>query len=323
MLFIVCAAVLVAIVFAAVSFLHREPEHNSDPTPTFNESDSNPTSHEQPSVPAENGAVDEPLHNDDDEIQHEQPLQTPSENTENEDIKTDAEPEPMLPTEPERQEPVKEQPKEQPSVPTYSAADDPAAHIPQTADAEWNMILVNPWNKLPDDFEVKLTQLKNGHSVDERAYPDLQQMMDDARAAGLAPIICSSYRTNAKQTTLFTNQVNSYLSRGYEYDDAIAEAGKWVAVPGTSEHQTGLAVDIVATSYQILDEAQEDTAEQKWLMENSYKYGWILRYPSDKSELTGIYYEPWHYRYVGKSAAQEIYEKGICFEEYLAIINIE
>ena len=215
-----------------------------------------------------------------------------------------------------------EQPEVKPPVvPTYSPTEDPAAHIPVTADAPWNLVLVNPWNKLPANFEIKLTQLKNGHSVDERAYPDLQQMMDDARAEGLAPIICSSFRTQAKQMSLFTNQVNRLLRNGYEYDAAIAEAGTAVAIPGTSEHQLGLAVDIVATSYQMLDEAQENTAEQKWLMENSHKYGWILRYPSNKSNITGIIYEPWHYRYVGKEVAKEIYEKGICLEEYLAQSN--
>lgn len=182
---------------------------------------------------------------------------------------------------------------------------------------EWNLILVNTWNKLPRDFSVELTELNNGHAIDERAYPDLQNMMDAARAEGLYPILCSSYRTNEKQQSLFDNQVNKYLSLGYSQSEAEAEAGKWVAVPGTSEHQTGLAVDIVALDYQLLDEGQEDTPEQKWLMENSYKYGFILRYPSDKSDLTGIHYEPWHYRYVGKDAAKEIYEQGICLEEYL------
>lgn len=235
------------------------------------------------------------------------------ENDENADINADSTPE--VPEKPEKV-PVPEAPK-----PTYNPGDDPAAHIPEAKDAEWNLILVNPWNKLPADYEVKLTQLKNGHSVDERAYPSLQEMLDAARAEGLSPLICSSYRTHHKQTTLFTNQVNRYLAQGWEYDDAVAEAGKAVAVPGTSEHQLGLAVDIVATSYQLLNDEQENTDEQKWLMKNSYKYGWILRYPSDKSELTGIIYEPWHYRYVGKEVAKEIYEKGICFEEYIAQIS--
>lgn len=183
----------------------------------------------------------------------------------------------------------------------------------------WNMILVNPWNKMDNNFTVELTQLANGHAIDKRAYPDLQNMMDDARAQGLSPIICSSYRTSEKQHTLFDKETKGYLVQGYTQEEAEKEAAKWVAVPGTSEHQTGLAVDIVAQSYQMLDERQADTPEQKWLMENSYKYGFILRYPTDKSEITGISYEPWHYRYVGKEAAKEIYERGICLEEYLAV----
>ena len=90
-----------------------------------------------------------------------------------------------------------------------------------------------------------------------------------------------------------------------------------MARPGTSEHQLGLALDIVDLDYQQLDTRQEETPEQKWLMENSWKYGFILRYPTDKSNITGIIYEPWHYRYVGKEAAKVIHEKGICLEEYL------
>lgn len=182
---------------------------------------------------------------------------------------------------------------------------------------DWKLILVNPWNKLPDNYSVKRTVLNNGHSVDERAYPDLQEMMDDARAEGLSPIICSSFRTIDRQKKLFDEQVNRYIARGYSTEKAKKEAAKWVAVPGTSEHHTGLAVDIVALSYQHLDEAQENTAEQQWLMQNAYQYGFILRYPSNKSDITGIGYEPWHYRYVGKEAAKEIYERNLCLEEYL------
>lgn len=185
----------------------------------------------------------------------------------------------------------------------------------------WNLILVNPWHRIPEGFSVELTQLRNGHAIDKRAYPDLQKMMDDMRAEGLDPLICSSYRTNDKQQTLYNNKVNEYLSKGYSLAKAEEEAGKWIAIPGTSEHQTGLAVDIVDTSYQILDERQEVTAVQQWLMKNSWKYGFILRYPNDKRNITGIYYEPWHYRYVGKEVAKVIYEKGICFEEYLEELN--
>lgn len=202
--------------------------------------------------------------------------------------------------------------------PTASAA------LPDASEARgaaWNLLLVNPWNELPEGFSVELRELGDGEAVDERAYPDLQAMLDDARAEGLSPIVCSSYRTREKQQELFVRRVGRLTAAGYSEQDAVTEAGKWVAVPGTSEHQTGLALDIISSSYQVLDRDQENTAEQRWLMENSYKYGFILRYPSDKSEITGINYEPWHYRYVGKEAAKEIYEKGLCLEEYLEYLG--
>ena len=199
----------------------------------------------------------------------------------------------------------------------------PSAELPppvkktDTAAGDWRLTLVNPWNPLPDGYEVPLVQLKNGSYVDERCYPDLQAMMDACRAEGLSPVICSAYRSREKQEALYANQLDKQLALGLSEADARAEAGKVVAVPGTSEHQLGLAVDLVDLDNQNLNESQEKTAVQKWLLENSWKYGFILRYPNDKRELTGIIYEPWHYRYVGKDAAREIYETGVCLEEYL------
>ena len=107
------------------------------------------------------------------------------------------------------------------------------------------------------------------------------------------------------------------MARGYGEEKAREEAATSVAYPGTSEHNLGLAVDIVARDYQILDDKQADTAEARWLEENCWKYGFILRYPTDKTDITGIIFEPWHYRYVGEEAAREIMERGICLEEYL------
>ena len=187
--------------------------------------------------------------------------------------------------------------------------------------SDWNLILVNPSSPLPEVYDVTLTQLKNGHAVDERCYPDLQNMMDDCRAAGLSPVICSSYRTQETQQALYDAKVESFLAQGYSSQDAAQQAGQVVALPGTSEHQLGLALDIVDLQYQSLDEAQEQTNVQQWLAENSWKYGFILRYPKEKSDVTGIVYEPWHYRYVGKDTAREIYEQNICLEEYLALID--
>ena len=183
---------------------------------------------------------------------------------------------------------------------------------------DWKLLLVNEDHPLPEDFQVpEFTQLAGGHSIDKRAYPALQRMMDACRAAGLQPTICSSYRTWEKQEELFERKVLSCLSTAASREEAEQQAAVWVAHPGASEHQAGLAVDIVDKSYQLLDQGQEDTAVQKWLMEHCAEYGFILRYPTEKSALTGVGYEPWHYRYVGEAAAGEIMSRGLCLEEYL------
>ena len=121
---------------------------------------------------------------------------------------------------------------------------------------DWQILLVNRWNPLPDGYTFERTKLKYGHSVDSRAYPDLQEMMDDCRAAGLDPVICSSYRTQAKRQELYENKLQRLIEEGYSYENAVTEAGTVVAKPGTSEHQTGLALDIVDASYQILDQGR-------------------------------------------------------------------
>ena len=179
------------------------------------------------------------------------------------------------------------------------------------------LTLVNFENELPEDWKVDLVKLNNGQAVDRRILNDLQEMLEKMRSSGLKPLICSSYRTNEKQEKLFHDKVKEYINQGYKTDEAMDKAAFWVARPGTSEHQLGLAIDIVATNNQRLDKSQEKTAEQQWLMENSWKYGFILRYPTDKSMITGVGYEPWHYRYVGKVHAQKIKEQGICLEEYV------
>lgn len=196
------------------------------------------------------------------------------------------------------------------------APDKPAPAEP--SGESWALTLVNFEHTLPDGFAVpELTQLRSGQAVDSRAYPALQQMMDDARAAGLWPVICSSYRSWDEQEELFEEEVQNWISRGYIGEEAEAQAAMWVARPGASEHQTGLAVDIVDLSYQVLNKEQEDTPVQRWLMEHCADYGFILRYPAGKSDLTGVGYEPWHYRYVGVEAARDITRGGLCLEEYL------
>ena len=215
---------------------------------------------------------------------------------------------------PEEKAPEPALPRTAPIVPL--TAEEPIIKDPVDPEA-WNLILVNPWNPLPENYSFTKKELSNGHAVDERCYPDLQAMMDACRAAGNSPVICSSYRSYEKQQSLYQNKVNRLAAQGYSQEKAREEAAKAVALPGTSEHQLGLAVDIVDIANQNLDSSQEDTAVQQWLMEHSWEYGFILRYPNDKSDITGIIYEPWHYRYVGKDAAAEIYQQGLCLEEYL------
>lgn len=179
------------------------------------------------------------------------------------------------------------------------------------------LTLVNFENTIPKDWKVDLVQLNNGQSVDRRIYDDLIAMLQAAKSEGLNPLICSSYRTNEKQEQLYQNKVSEYLSQGYSKVEASDKAAFWVTRPGTSEHQLGLAVDIVSTKNQRLDRSQENTVEQQWLIQNSWKYGFVLRYPTNKNSITGVGYEPWHYRYVGKEHAKKINELGVCLEEYV------
>ncbi len=181
-----------------------------------------------------------------------------------------------------------------------------------TTENGWNLILVNSEYRIPDGYEITFKKLSNGGKIDERIYPDLQRMFDDARSHGLGLFVREGYRSNSKQQNLLNDKIDAYKNDGYTREDAEKEAKKWVAVPGTSEHQLGIAVDINADT----DISEKDNV-YAWLEDNAHRYGFILRYPADKEDITGINYEPWHFRYVGKDAAREIYEKGLCLEEYL------
>ncbi len=178
---------------------------------------------------------------------------------------------------------------------------------------EWNLIVVNRWNEIPADFSVSLTELSNGQKVDSRIYPYLQEMFKEMKADGIYPIVREGYRTAEEQEKIFNDKVKTYMNEGYFRGRAERLAKEWVALPGTSEHQLGIAVDINADkTLSTNDEVYE------WLAENAQNYGFILRYPLGKEEITGTAYEPWHYRYVGREAAEEIFNKQICLEEYLS-----
>ena len=196
--------------------------------------------------------------------------------------------------------------------------------LPRSAGSESSSVeeadlltLVNPWNSINEDYVPPLASLNDSTELDERALEALISLLEDCREAGNAPYVCSAYRSWETQNSLYEDKVGRVVASGIDESLARIEAAREVARPGTSEHQLGLAFDIIDSSYTVLDEAQEDTSTQKWLMENSWRYGFILRYPEGKSEITGIIYEPWHYRYVGVDAAEDIYKSGLCLEEWL------
>ena len=186
---------------------------------------------------------------------------------------------------------------------------------------KWYLKLVNAKNPMiqTDVPEVETETLDSeGYQVDARIMKDLEAMFEAARADGRSPMICSAFRAWDTQVSLYQNKIGRVMNEeGLNEEDAAIKAATVVAKPGTSEHQIGLALDIVSSEYTNLDEGQMETEDQKWLMENSWKYGFILRYPLDKSDITGVIFEPWHYRYVGKKAAKEITEQNLTLEEYL------
>lgn len=198
------------------------------------------------------------------------------------------------------------------------------------------MLLNNDW-ELPEDFKWDLVYWSNGQSVDalslnypqydnvfavdKAAYQPLKDMFAAARAAGVPLQMVSPYRSIQKQDRLFTESVNSYMNQGYSKSDAIKRANNSRTFTGTSEHNTGLGFDILQEGSWYLTQDFENTAQFKWLMENAEDYGFILRYQKNKTSITGIMYEPWHFRYVGIENAKKINSMNMCLEEYIAYLD--
>jgi len=181
----------------------------------------------------------------------------------------------------------------------------------------WNLILVNGSHPMKEGYVPELAEIKPGYSVDTRIANAARRMLADAEKAGLHVEMCSAYRSIERQKQVFAQSMKERVKEGMDYWEAYEETARNVALPGTSEHALGLALDLISNQYSELDEQQEGTAEAKWLKENCYQYGFILRYPPEKTNITGIIYEPWHYRYVGEEHAKKIMELGITLEEYL------
>ena len=186
-------------------------------------------------------------------------------------------------------------------------------------DDVWRLILVSPSHPVGINFTPpQLETISAHHQVDSRIAGSLREMIASAAGQGIDLIVTSAYRPAERQSVLHNQQIDRFLGYGRSREEAVAAASTIVLPPGTSEHQTGLAVDIVTPEHQALTEAFADTPAGIWLAANAHRYGFILRYPRDTMHITGVIFEPWHFRYVGREHARAIFERGITLEEYLA-----
>ncbi len=189
---------------------------------------------------------------------------------------------------------------------TQNAGNEQSAH----QDSEpWNLVLVNDSHPLPQSFSIDTTEMPGGERVDTRIAEPLSELFDACKEAGYSPFVRSGFRTRAEQEAILESRIKDYEAEGMDAKDARQAALDWVAEPGTSEHELGLAVDI--------NDKNNDQNMYDWLAEHAHEYGFIQRYPSEKSSVTGISHEPWHYRYVGVEAATAMWKQGITLEEYL------
>lgn len=182
-----------------------------------------------------------------------------------------------------------------------------------TPDNEWALYLINSEHPLPEDFHVESKYVQGTYEMDSRAANYMTAMIAAAKDDGIDIKVLSALRTIEYQQKLLDKEIESYKNDGYSDDEAYRLAVSGVAVPGESEHNAGLAADLCN-----LSENFENSDEFAWLDKHAHEYGFILRYPKGKQDITGIYYEPWHYRFVGIYHAKQIKESGLCLEEYIA-----
>jgi len=184
---------------------------------------------------------------------------------------------------------------------------------------DWRLILANYENILPEDFEVEVADIDGTRQFDARAIEELKQMMNDMRKDGIANIwIQSAYRSVARQKELYDNSVKKYMKQGKTQEEAEKLTDEYINKPGSSDHNLALAVD-----FNYVDNKFEDLDGFKWLKENAENYGFILRYPKDKEDITKISYESWHWRYVGEEHAKKMNELNMCLEEYIEYLENE
>ena len=181
----------------------------------------------------------------------------------------------------------------------------------------WCLILTNAEYPVPEDYAVTLRDVSGtDQKVDERIYEPLMNMLEAMKEEGLSPVVCSGYRTLDKQEKLFNRKVSAYVKKGRSKEESYTLARQTLSIPGSGEHCLGLAVDFYTRSYHQLERAFEKTPEGKWLREHAQDYGFTLRYDEGKEEITGIEYEPWHFRYVGIDVARYLKEHNLSLEEF-------
>ncbi len=189
---------------------------------------------------------------------------------------------------------------------------------------DWRLVLINKQHSIPDDYTFTFGSIHTPKGVmrcDERIIPDLLRMLKAAKEEGITLEIRSPYRDMNRQVYLFNRKIKEYMRQGLSYMDAYAVSSKTVTVPGASEHQIGLALDITCDTHTDLTKSFGETEAGKWLAEHGCEYGFIVRYPEGKEYVTGIEYEPWHLRYVGVEAATIITGEGITLEEFVASLE--
>ena len=199
---------------------------------------------------------------------------------------------------------------------------------PPDADNTWAMFLVNSKNQLPleycDGIETDLVyESWREYYMDSRASEYMKQMIKAAEEDGIQLVVMSAYRSTEYQQNNFDKSVQDRIdNRGMTYDEAYADTLKEVQLPGFSEHNAGVAADIMSNEESSMeDDRFKNTKAYAWLQENAADYGFILRYPEGKEDITGIIYEPWHYRFVGVYYAKLLTDKGITLEEYFTEMN--
>lgn len=203
--------------------------------------------------------------------------------------------------------------------------DDAVVTAPVENDSLWNLILLNPGNGISD--EIPMERIKIGtQEIDKRIESAYKTMYEDAKKAGINLFLRSGYRTLALQKSYYDANIANYISQGNSEQKAIELTRAYYTVPGHSEHHSGIAADIITDEYQrdvtTLDERFAKTPAYEWLIENCANYGFILRYPKDKTDITKISFESWHYRYVGIPHAKAIMSAGVCLEEYIESMKL-